>query len=161
MSEATTFVDETPTPSAFGLPSSTKLPTATVLFDFGASSPFEVTVSEGDTVNVLEPDDGSGWVKVSNPNGSSGLVPATYIQLDDPNGSANESTFATKSTPGSGRFVKGIYAYTAQGDDEIDVVLGAKIELTDVGESYADGWWEGISPKGKKGIFPSNYVELV
>ena len=42
--------------------------------------------------------------------------------------------------------VRGIYAYTAQGPDEIDVEEGKLIQLTDGptgGRSYADGWWEG------------------
>ena len=31
-------------------------------------------------VRILEPDDGSGWVKVADQDGNSGLVPASYIQ---------------------------------------------------------------------------------
>ena len=32
-------------------------------------------------VRVLEPDDGSGWVKVADQDANSGLVPASYIQM--------------------------------------------------------------------------------
>ena len=42
--------------------------------------------------------------------------------------------------------VRGIYAYTAQGPDELDVEEGKLIQLTDGpsgGRNYADGWWEG------------------
>jgi hypothetical protein len=35
---------------------------------------------DGVNVRVLEPDDGSGWVKVADQDGKSGLVPASYIQ---------------------------------------------------------------------------------
>ena len=39
-----------------------------------------------------------------------------------------------------------MYAYSAQGPDEIDVEVGALIQLTEGpngGRNYADGWWEG------------------
>jgi hypothetical protein len=73
-------------------------PTARVLFDFTATSEFELDISgifilditlecvlskptvEGATVHVVEPDDGSGWVKVSNDRGRQGLVPASYLE---------------------------------------------------------------------------------
>lgn len=73
--------------------------TATVLFDFTPSSEFELGVrgksvlltlllisswlAEGMTVQILEPDDGSGWVKVKDPNEKNGLVPASYIGTGD------------------------------------------------------------------------------
>jgi formin-binding protein 1 len=34
-------------------------------------------------VHVIEEDDGSGWVKVIDLEGSKGLVPASYIELVD------------------------------------------------------------------------------
>ncbi|KAG8973408.1 hypothetical protein FRC05_008799 [Tulasnella sp. 425] len=165
--------DETgaaPTPSAFNLPSASAfnqppLPKATIMFDFVASSPFELNVVEGQVVDVVEEDDGSGWIKVGNPKtGEKGLVPATYVQLE---GAQEEEAAAPPvvnrgSKPqGSGKFVKGIYDYTAQGDDEISVQVGRKIELTAAGMSYGDGWAEGIDESGKKGIFPNNYVEAM
>jgi len=73
--------------------------TAIVLFDFTPSSEFELGVrgksvlltlllisswlAEGMTVQILEPDDGSGWVKVKDPNEKNGLVPASYIGTGD------------------------------------------------------------------------------
>jgi hypothetical protein len=59
--------------------------------------------------------------------------------------------------------VRGLYEYAAQGPDEMAVAVGQLIELSDGpngGQNYASGWWEGVSSSGKKGIFPSNYVEL-
>lgn len=35
---------------------------------------------DGMNVRILEPDDGSGWVKVADQDGNIGLVPASYIQ---------------------------------------------------------------------------------
>lgn len=47
-------------------------------------------------VQVVESDDGSGWVKVLDSRGRSGLVPASYIDNDDnqpsEGGSAGQGT---------------------------------------------------------------------
>ncbi|TEB30594.1 hypothetical protein FA13DRAFT_1755022 [Coprinellus micaceus] len=55
-------------------------PSARVVYDFKASSEFELGVLDGEVVQVIEEDDGSGWVKVLNEHGQSGLVPATYLE---------------------------------------------------------------------------------
>lgn len=41
-----------------------------------------MTNSEGAIVRVVEPDDGSGWVKVVDAHGHDGLVPASYLDHD-------------------------------------------------------------------------------
>ncbi|KAG8924506.1 hypothetical protein FRC00_005044 [Tulasnella sp. 408] len=124
-----------------------------------------MNVVEGQAVEVVEEDDGSGWIKVGNPKtGEKGLVPATYVQMDgeQEEAAAPPPTVNRGTRPqGSGKFVKGIYDYAAQGDDEISVQAGKRIELTAAGMSYGDGWAEGIDEGGKKGIFPSNYVEPI
>ncbi|CCM05936.1 uncharacterized protein FIBRA_08175 [Fibroporia radiculosa] len=123
-------------------------------------------VVEGSEVQVLEEDDGSGWIKVADQHGGRGLVPASYIELSE-GPAATAPRVATVSPPrqqGSGQFVRGIYQYQAQGPDEISVTEGGLLELTGGstgGTNYADGWWEGIDTMGKKGIFPSNYVKRV
>lgn len=33
------------------------------------------------SVHILEPDDGSGWVKIQGADGDIGLVPASYIEV--------------------------------------------------------------------------------
>ena len=77
---------------------------------------------------------------------------------------------------------KALYDYAAQGDDEISLTVGNTVTLTPSGETYADGWYEGIDSSGKKvcrtpihriakvgaltsasplqGVFPSNYVSM-
>ncbi|KAI0669220.1 hypothetical protein C8Q78DRAFT_1042286 [Trametes maxima] len=160
----------TPTPSSFARAPhmiEDSKPTARVLFDFSPTSPFELAVSAESVVHVLEEDDGSGWVKVSDDSGGKGLVPASYIELFDASPAPNSSTSSLGSGAHQamgGEYVRGIYAYKAQGPDEIDVEEGEVIRLTDGptgGRNYADGWWEGVDASGKKGIFPSNYVEAV
>lgn len=39
--------------------------------------------TEGEIVDVVEEDDGSGWVKVANAQGIRGLVPASYVTALD------------------------------------------------------------------------------
>ncbi|KAG8881854.1 hypothetical protein FRB97_008978 [Tulasnella sp. 331] len=156
----------TPTASALGFPSSAGSndgPEVTILFDFVASSPYELSVKVGDVVNVLEEDDGTGWVKVKNKRQEKGLVPAAYISAVGGGGGSSIAIAgpAKQKKQGSGRFVRGLYDYAAGGDDELSISAGKMIELTAVGESYAEGWSEGIDKSGKKGIFPSNYVEPV
>ncbi|KAI0357415.1 hypothetical protein OH77DRAFT_1450808 [Trametes cingulata] len=157
----------TPTPSSFARTSHTAEdsgPTARVLFDFSPTSPFELAVSAESIVHVLEEDDGSGWVKVADDSGAKGLVPASYIEFMSANPAPNSSTSSLSSGTDqmSGEYVRGIYSYKAQGPDEIDVEEGKLIRLTEGptgGRNYADGWWEGVDADGKRGIFPSNYVE--
>lgn len=136
---------------------------ARVIFGFAASSSFELSVTEGAVVRVLEEDDGSGWVKVADSDGEKGLVPATY--LEDAGTSSLEKSEPSQqiSQRASGVYVRALYDYQAQEPGELTISEGDLVELssgTNGGQNYADGWWEGFSRDGKKGIFPSNYVEL-
>jgi len=153
---------QAPTPSSFVASDDQheqSYPPALVLFDFAPTSEFELEVSEGATVHVMEPDDGSGWVKVIDARGRAGLVPSSYLEHNTP-----PPTHQTPGTQGgSGQYVRVIYAYQAQGGDEITLVENEIVELTSGpggGQYYGDGWWEGIDSKGRKGIFPSNYVDM-
>lgn len=160
---------DTPTPSSFAARASTIQEnhlSARMLFSFSPTSPFELAVSEGSIVQILEEDDGSGWVKVSDGSGGKGLVPASYVEpLPSPDAAIQPPSLISASRPqGSGQYVRGVYPYQAQGPDEISVPEGGVLELTGGaagGMNYADGWWEGVDATGKKGIFPSNYVQLV
>ncbi|EKM51975.1 uncharacterized protein PHACADRAFT_212588 [Phanerochaete carnosa HHB-10118-sp] len=142
-------------------------PSARIIFEFTQTSPFELSVQEGSVVHIVEEDDGSGWVKVMDEAGAKGLVPASYLEFVDPSEAAQSAPLAPargRTQQASKKSVRGIYDYTPQGPDEIAVEEGQLIELTagpNGGQNYADGWWEGLDASGKKGIFPSNYVELV
>jgi len=154
-----------PTASFFTQPSllttpETEFPVVRVIYDFTPTSPFELAVHKGASVRVIEEDDGSGWVKVVDEDGDRGLVPASYIEAAD----ATPATSPGIGHIGCGQFVRGLYDYHSQGPDELNVSESARIELTSGpsgGQNYGDGWWEGIDTLGRKGIFPSNYVELI
>lgn len=61
-------------------------------------------------MQILEEDDGSGWIKVADSNGK-GLVPASYVDLVEGEDEEEETTAkrppvpsATKPQMGSGQF---------------------------------------------------------
>ncbi|KAF9005437.1 hypothetical protein BDQ17DRAFT_1389780 [Cyathus striatus] len=149
----------TSTSSASSFSKEEDYPSALVLFDFAATSEFELNAAEGTTVHIIEHDDGSGWVKVADKTGSRGLVPATYLEI----GSSANTSRKTSSTFVKQR-VRALYNYEAGGNDEISLKEGDILELSSGpsgGTNFGDGWWEGFDAHGRKGIFPSNYVKLI
>lgn len=114
--------------------SSAQHPTGRAMYAFHASSPFELSVAEGEHVELLEDDvDGSGWIKVRAGVGKEGLVPTSYCEFGD------AVPEASAIPQGCGQFVKAMYDYVAQGADEHSLATGEQVELTAVGMSYADG----------------------
>ncbi len=120
--------------------SSTEVTNGRVLYAFEASSPFEVSVAEGEVVELLEDDvDATGWIKIRAPGSArQGLVPTSYCDFNDQIAAALP---AQDSAPaqGCGQFVKSLYDYAAQGPDEHSLSVGETIELTTLGFGYADG----------------------
>ena len=55
-------------------------------------------VLDGMKVRILEPDDGSGWAKVTDQDGNSGLVPASYIQVQTEQGGSAETNSGERGT---------------------------------------------------------------
>ncbi|KAL1842643.1 hypothetical protein VTJ49DRAFT_4554 [Mycothermus thermophilus] len=72
---------------------------AKMLYKFEAGGPGELSVPEGRDLVVLEPDNGTGWVKVR-AGYKEGLVPATYIELVTPSATP---ALAPQHTGQSGR----------------------------------------------------------
>jgi hypothetical protein len=50
-----------------------------------------------------------------------------------------------------------LYDYRAQEADELTLAVGDVITIV---SKDSEGWWTGLS-KGKKGLFPANYVEMI
>lgn len=46
--------------------------------------------------------------------------------------------------------MRGLYDYEAQGDDELSISEGGVYTLTPHGDTYADGWFEGMDSRGNK-----------
>jgi hypothetical protein len=61
---------------------------------------------------------------------------------------------------GTTKTARALYNYTAGGEDELSLVEGETVELTERGMDYADGWAE-IRRGSRVGIAPSSYLEEV
>ncbi|KAF9132893.1 hypothetical protein BGW39_011079 [Mortierella sp. 14UC] len=124
-------------------------PQAHVIYDYDANSPGELTVRVGDIVTILEGDDGSGWV-TGKVNGSSGLIPLSYIEIEQFYEAPMEAAAIQK--------VRVLYDYDAQSNLELSIREGDIVVLTST--DCSDGWWEGTL-RGVTAQFPANYVELI
>ncbi|KAF4334786.1 BZZ1-Myo3 5p-Bee1p-Vrp1p actin assembly complex component [Fusarium beomiforme] len=154
-----------------------------MLYAFEASGEGELTVQEGRDVVLLEPDDGSGWVKVR-AGYKEGLVPSSYVEFTTVTTSAApapaarpSSTYSTSTTsslapstkkkgpavaPKRGakklRYVEALYEYTAQAESEHSMVEGERFVL--VQDDPGDGWVE-VEKAGVTGSVPASYVQAV
>ncbi|KAI9229416.1 MAG: hypothetical protein DHS80DRAFT_29848 [Piptocephalis tieghemiana] len=137
---------------AIDRPNPTLMATATVLYDYTARTDMELSVNKGGLVNVLELDDGSGWVKAEL-NGLEGLVPAAYLAIDEDE-SDDEQDKDTLN--GSIDLVQAIYDYQARSEEEMSIYAGVIIEVTN--RECSEGWWEG-RVDGQVGRFPASYVQ--
>ncbi|KAF5627962.1 BZZ1-Myo3 5p-Bee1p-Vrp1p actin assembly complex component [Fusarium sp. NRRL 52700] len=154
-----------------------------MLYAFEASGEGELTVQDGRDVVLLEPDDGSGWVKVR-AGYKEGLVPSTYVEFTTittpaaPAPAARpSSTYSTSTTsslapstkkkgpavaPKRGakklRYVEALYEYTAQAESEHSMAEGERFVL--VQDDPGDGWVE-VEKAGVTGSVPATYVQAV
>lgn len=161
-------------PSSSTSASSPPPPRAKVLYAYEATSPNELTISEGQVLSIVEQDnDGSGWITVQNTSGQQGLVPENYTLRmvtaasdgsDDDDGSDDEDNSEEEghatATSGTSR-VRALYSHTASADDELSIAEGETITLTSTGFDVGNGWCEGVNQRGQRGVFPANYVERV
>ncbi|KAF5235002.1 hypothetical protein FANTH_11841 [Fusarium anthophilum] len=154
-----------------------------MLYAFEASGEGELTVQDGREVVLLEPDDGSGWIKVR-VGYKEGLVPSSYVELTTvttpaaPAPAARpSSTYSTSTTsslapstkkkgpavaPKRGakklRYVEALYEYTAQAESEHSMAEGERFVL--VQDDPGDGWVE-VEKAGVTGSVPASYVQAV
>ncbi|BGP11829.1 Protein BZZ1 [Rhodotorula toruloides] len=149
----------TSSPATTPQPQSSPTETATLLYPYEAQFSFELSVDAGAVVEVVEPEDENGWVKVRVPaDGRVGLVPASYIQLGGAVG--NGSAGGAAATGGSGQRVRALYDYSPQTADELALVEGEELELTSVGMDFGEGWAEATKD-GRTGIVPASYIQLL
>ncbi|KAF9583613.1 hypothetical protein BGW38_009039 [Lunasporangiospora selenospora] len=123
---------------------------AHVIYDYQAMGPAELTVNTGDVVTVLEGDDGSGWVLCELRGSKSGLIPGSYIEI--------EQFFEAPSESLSAQKVRALYDYDAQSNLELTIRQGDVIALTSM--DCSEGWWEGTL-RGVTAQFPASYVEMI
>ncbi|XP_016364722.1 F-BAR and double SH3 domains protein 2 [Sinocyclocheilus rhinocerous] len=153
--------------------------TCKVFYSYKASQPDELTIDEHEMLEVIEDGDMEDWVKARNKSGQVGYVPEKYLQfptsnsvlsmlqslaaLDARSHSSSNSTepeLASGSFNGdsSMSFVKAMYDYEGQTDDELSFPEGAIIRILNKDNQEDDGFWEGEF-NGRVGVFPSVLVE--
>ncbi|XP_073939726.1 F-BAR and double SH3 domains protein 2 isoform X5 [Castor canadensis] len=153
--------------------------TCKVVYSYKASQPDELTIEEHEVLEVIEDGDMEDWVKARNKVGQVGYVPEKYLQfptsnsllsmlqslaaLDSRSHTSSNSTEA-ELVPGSLNgdasvcFVKALYDYEGQTDDELSFPEGAIIRILNKENQDDDGFWEGEF-SGRIGVFPSVLVE--
>ncbi|KAI0885768.1 FCH-domain-containing protein [Annulohypoxylon maeteangense] len=183
------YISELPGSSVPGLGSAPAAKAAEqkgkMLYAFEASGGDEVSVPEGREIVILEPDDGSGWVKVRI-GYKEGIVPASYLEVfpkamvpQDTGSSLNERPASTYSNSGSSvgtagatikkkgpavaprrgakklKYVIAMYDYAAQSDAEHSMAEGERFVL--IKEDPGDGWAE-VEKGGATKSVPASYV---
>ncbi|CAM9016704.1 unnamed protein product [Wickerhamomyces anomalus] len=134
---------------------------AMALFPYQADGDDEISIDANEQLVVISPDD-NGWTLVSRPNtGEQGLVPSSYIQVDQSSGGGGAKKKGPEVTPRKGAkkitYVVALYDYVADGDDELSITAGQKIEVL----KGDDGGWTLGEVDGRSGLFPSSYVQNV
>jgi hypothetical protein len=57
-------------------------PKGKMLYAYQAGGDGEISIAEGQQFTLVEPDDGSGWIKIQPSTGLAGLVPASYAEIN-------------------------------------------------------------------------------
>ncbi|KAM3837828.1 F-BAR and double SH3 domains protein 2 [Vipera latastei] len=153
--------------------------TCKVVYSYKASQPDELTIEEHEVLEVIEDGDMEDWVKARNKSGHVGYVPEKYLQFPTSNSllsmlqslaaldsrshassNSTEAELVSGSLNGDSSvcFVKALYDYEGQTDEELSFPEGAIIRILNKENQDDDGFWEGEF-NGHVGVFPSVLVE--
>ncbi|KKK16811.1 hypothetical protein P175DRAFT_0516944 [Aspergillus ochraceoroseus IBT 24754] len=161
-------------------------PRGKMLYSYQATGADEITVQEGENVTILEPDDGSGWMRIKS-SSLEGLVPASYVEAlpTPPPSSASPrvadrpgSTYSNSSASLAGstaaaakrvgpavaprrgakklHYVEALYDYEARSDMEWSMSEGDRFVL--VNRDTGDGWAD-VERGGVTKSVPANYIQ--
>ncbi|AWP12598.1 putative FCH and double SH3 domains protein 1-like [Scophthalmus maximus] len=141
-----------------------------VIYSYQASQSDELSIMEGEELQVIEDGDMEDWLKVCNSCGQIGYVPERYVQflcLQAEDLAQLDSSFSSttstgnKEKTGSRGIARALYSYQAQSAEELSFQEGALIyQIRCQHGEVDDGFWEG-ELNGRIGLFPSLVVELV
>lgn len=176
-----------PPPVNTPAPSKSSDPRGKMLYAYQATGDDEVTVQDGDDVAIIDPDDGSGWMRVR-VGSQEGLVPASYVEAaptPSPVPSASPgiperpgSTYSNSSASLAGsiankrvgpavaprrgakklQYVEALYDYEARSDMEWTMAEGDRFVL--VTRNGGDGWAD-VERGGVTKSVPANYIQEV
>ncbi|XP_036918567.1 F-BAR and double SH3 domains protein 1 isoform X3 [Sturnira hondurensis] len=133
---------------------------AHVVFGYQAGHEDELTITEGEWLEVIEEGDTDEWVKARNQHGKVGFVPERYLNFLDlsfpesGHGSSNPSGAEPTTS-----LACALYSYMGQSAEELSFPEGALIRLLPrTQDGVDDGFWRGEFG-GHVGVFPSLLVE--
>ncbi|XP_070554041.1 F-BAR and double SH3 domains protein 2-like isoform X2 [Ptychodera flava] len=157
------------------------------LYDYQAQRDDELTITQNESLEIIEESEGDGWIRGRNSAGDVGYFPESYIeiirdtesltaapQFEPSSYTSNASSItdmevqaATVGMSGteSGAAVvcmaRALYDYDGVSEEELSFSEGQLIKVTRKDENgIDDGFWEG-EIDGKIGVFPSLVVEEV
>ncbi|KAI1501957.1 hypothetical protein F5X99DRAFT_380984 [Biscogniauxia marginata] len=183
----TAYISELPGSPANGLAAKGPEQKGKMLYTFEANGDGEVSVPEGRDIAILEPDDGSGWIKVR-AGYKEGIVPASYVEVSAAPIAAQHSGSSIQNRPASTysnsgssvgtaaptvkkkgpavaprrgakklKYVVALYDYTAQTDAEHNMSEGERFVL--IKDDPGDGWAE-VEKGGVTKSVPASYVQV-
>ncbi|KAL9646886.1 hypothetical protein ABK040_013746 [Willaertia magna] len=123
---------------------------AAALYNYDATDESELTIQEGEQLEVLECHD-DGWWYGKNSRGQCGLFPSNFVSSETstaPTHNDTEPPQVSKATA--------LYDYDAQDDSELTFKAGDVISVL---ATSGDGWFLGELPNGQRGLFPSNFTD--
>ncbi|XP_006714866.1 F-BAR and double SH3 domains protein 1 isoform X2 [Homo sapiens] len=133
---------------------------AHVVFRYQAGREDELTITEGEWLEVIEEGDADEWVKARNQHGEVGFVPERYLNFPDLSlpESSQDSDNPCGAEP-TAFLAQALYSYTGQSAEELSFPEGALIRLLPrAQDGVDDGFWRGEFG-GRVGVFPSLLVE--
>ncbi|KAK2802211.1 hypothetical protein FQN51_004893 [Onygenales sp. PD_10] len=180
-------LDEDDLGAALGSSLKSSEPKGKMVYAYDANGDDEISVEEGRDVTIVEPDDGSGWMRVR-AGARSGLVPASYVEtisipspalspgpsLPERPGSIYSTSSASLASSVAGKrrgpavapkrgakklqYVVALYDYEARSDAEWSMAEGDKFVL--VNRDSGNGWSD-VEKGGQTKSVPANYIEEV
>ncbi|XP_072729607.1 F-BAR and double SH3 domains protein 1 isoform X9 [Ciconia boyciana] len=160
--------DDEPSPAAHTYPY-----TCRVIFGYQGCQADELSITQGEELEVIEDGDVEEWVKARNKAGQVGYVPEKYLlSLGGESGAGAgspglsalhrqlSSIMATELVLEPGAWlVRALYDYEGQSPEELSFPEGAIIRvLPRAPDEVDDGFWTGDF-NGRVGVFPSLVVE--
>lgn len=125
------------------------------LYPYEATGDDETSIAQGEALEVIEADDGSGWTLVRGGAGT-GLVPTSYLAIES---KKKGPSVAPRRGAKRVQYVEALYDYTADEENEISFVAGDRIVLVQ-DDTDGSGWSEG-EINGQTGLFPTAYVKKI
>ena len=134
---------------------------ATVLYSFQATTEEDISIVEGEIVEIKEEED-NGWCWGVNLKGDEGYFPSSYVQLvsrpSTPGSVTSSASIPSLHTQGSTTSaqsrclkVRSICCYDASENDELSFPEGILIQVV---SKEDEDWWTGTF-NGKTGVFPA------